>query len=356
MAQITHQISAVSHQIACPLTTKGATTFLPTLAYMTMEAASLPRCLMAALIVQVIIISSSSKCSICSRCRRSACSRDWPVREAEVRAKATGLLECLSEGLPSNHQALLANIGVRDRATGIFHGLLEVSRPDLRHFFQLILLHGLWVLCPPFLHLNVLHHNVVDMITIIARAAHPLANFGYVSAREALRVARQSVKVNLLRERGLAKDSLENLQARCLVGERNVNELIQAAWPEQRRVNDVGAVSGANNEDRLLGIHPVHLCEQLIEHAVSRSTSVPYRAASLRGNGVELVKEEDARGRAPSFVKNFPYICLALAKPHGEKLRALDRDEIGLALVCNGLGQKRLAAPWRPVEEHALGW
>ena len=33
-----------------------------------------------------------------------------------------------------------------------------------------------------------------------------------------------------------------------------------------------------------------------------------------------------------------------LTKPHGEQLWALDADEVGLALIGDGLGQQRLSA------------
>ena len=48
--------------------------------------------------------------------------------------------------------------------------------------------------------------------------------------------------------------------------------------------------------------------------------------------------------RLAHLVEDLPHICLRLAKPHGQQLGALDADEVGLALVGNGLGQQRLAA------------
>ena len=33
----------------------------------------------------------------------------------------------------------------------------------------------------------------------------------------------------------------------------------------------------------------------------------------------------------------------------------LDGDEVGLALIGNGLGQQGLPAPWRAVKQHPLG-
>ena len=48
------------------------------------------------------------------------------------------------------------------------------------------------------------------------------------------------------------------------------------------------------------------------------------------------------------------HVGLRLAEPHGEQLRALDGDEVGLALAGNGLRQKGLAATRWPVEQHTL--
>ena len=40
------------------------------------------------------------------------------------------------------------------------------------------------------------------------------------------------------------------------------------------------------------------------------------------------------------LVEDFPHVGLRLPKPHGEQLRTLDGDEVGLALISNGFGQQ----------------
>merc|ERR1719488_452295 len=69
---------------------------------------------------------------------------------------------------------------------------------------------------------------------------------------------------------------------------------------------------------------------------------------------VELVEEEDARRGAARLLEELAHVRLGLAEPHREELGPLDRDEVGLALVGDGLGEERLAAARRAVEEHAL--
>lgn len=54
------------------------------------------------------------------------------------------------------------------------------------------------------------------------------------------------------------------------------------------------------------------------------------------------------------LVKDLPDVSLGLSKPHGEKLRSFNGDEVGLALIGNGLGQQGLTATRRPVEQHSL--
>lgn len=44
------------------------------------------------------------------------------------------------------------------------------------------------------------------------------------------------------------------------------------------------------------------------------------------------------------LVEDLAHVGLRLSKPHGQELRPLDGDEVGLAFVGNGLGQQRLAA------------
>ena len=91
-------------------------------------------------------------------------------------------------------------------------------------------------------------------------------------------------------------------------------------------------------------------------------------AATLHRNRVQLVKEEDARSGAARLVEDLTHIGLRLAEPHGQQLGALRRygggvggsgkahgDEVGLALVGNGLGQQRLTTARGSVEQYTLG-
>ena len=58
--------------------------------------------------------------------------------------------------------------------------------------------------------------------------------------------------------------------------------------------------------------------------------------------------------QAGHLVKNFPDVGFGLSKPHGEQLWAFDRDEVGLALIGDGLRQESFTTTRGSVEQHPL--
>merc|ERR1719161_2778691 len=99
---------------------------------------------------------------------------------------------------------------------------------------------------------------------------------------------------------------------------------------------------------------PIHLRQELVEHAVRGAPGVSLTAPALVGDRVELVEEEHAGRALPRLVEDLPHVGLGLPEPHGEQLGALHGDEVRLALVRDGLRQERLTAPGGAVEEDTL--
>ena len=128
------------------------------------------------------------------------------------------------------------------------------------------------------------------------------------------------------------------IAARAIIREGNVDELIQSAGSQQRGVDDVGPVGGADDEHlshtcvnlfvfvefkpmkssghsyRLLAVHAVHLGQQLVQHAVRGTAGVAAAATTLHGDGVELIEEEDTRGAAAGLVKDLTHIGLRVRR------------------------------------------
>ena len=78
----------------------------------------------------------------------------------------------------------------------------------------------------------------------------------------------------------------------------------------------------------------------------------------FRGGGVVVAMRgllSGMEGGGARLVEELTHVGLGLTEPHRKQLWALDRDEVGLALVGDGLGEQRLAAAGRAVEQYALG-
>ena len=101
-----------------------------------------------------------------------------------------------------------------------------------------------------------------------------------------------------------------HLATRPLIWQRDVDELVQPPGPQQRPIDDVGAVGGSDDEDGLLAVHAVHFGQQLVKNAVARATGVTGAAPALHGDGVELVEEQDAGCGAAGLVKDLADVGL----------------------------------------------
>mmetsp|Transcript_22949 Transcript_22949/g.54586 ORF Transcript_22949/g.54586 Transcript_22949/m.54586 type:complete len:636 (-) Transcript_22949:718-2625(-) len=277
-----------------------------------------------------------------------AAAADAALGELEGGAEAARLLQRLREHL------VLADVVVAHRAARELHRLLEVGLGDLGHEVgHLVRLHGVGVGLGVGRALLLLLDLLLDRLAN-GELGGALADLGQVGAAEAVHRARHELEVDVGRDGRLAQHRLEDVQARALVGQRDVDELVEAAGAHDGRVEDVGPVGGADDEDGLLGADAVDLGEDLVDDAVARLATAAARA-TLLGDRVDLVEEQDARRRAARLVKKLAHVLLALAKPHGEELGALDRDEVGLDLVGDGLRHEGLAAARRSVEQHPLG-
>jgi hypothetical protein len=101
-----------------------------------------------------------------------------------------------------------------------------------------------------FLSLDVLEDGVL---------ARPLADLRDVCAAEARREPGEHAEVDVPGDGRTPQARHEDLASRCLVGQGDVDELVEVARPEQRGVDDVRPVGGADDEHRLLGGHAIHV-------------------------------------------------------------------------------------------------
>ena len=89
---------------------------------------------------------------------------------------------------------------------------------------------------------------------------------------------------------------LEDLLAALEVGAVDDDLAVEAAGAQQRRVEDVGAVGGGDEDDAGLDVEAVHLDEELVERLLPLVVAAAHAGAAVAADGVDLVHEDDRRG------------------------------------------------------------
>ena len=149
---------------------------------------------------------------------------------------------------------------------------------------------------------------------------------------------------------------LEDLPAAVLVGRLHRDAAVEAARPQQGRVEDLRPVGGADDDDRLVGVEPVHLGQDLVERLLALVVGAGDAGRPLprAADGVELVDEDDRRRRLLGLREQVAHARRADADDRLDELRRRDREEGRVRLARHRARDQRLAGAGRPVEEDAV--
>ena len=157
-------------------------------------------------------------------------------------------------------------------------------------------------------------------------------------------------------ERHRSGVDLEDLDAALAVGRVDGDAPVEASRAQQRRVEDLGAVRGAEDDHVRAGLEAVHLGEDLVERllALVVAAADPAHVARARAaDRVQLVDEDDRRRRLLGLLEQVAHARGAHAHDRLDELRGRHGEEGGVSLARDRAGQQRLAGSGRPVEQRA---
>ena len=129
---------------------------------------------------------------------------------------------------------------------------------------------------------------------------------------------------------------------------------VEATRAQQRRIEDVGAVGGCDDDDVRALLEAVHLDEDLIERLLALVVAAAQASAAMAAHSVDLIDEDDGRGFRLGALEQVTHAAGADADEHLDELRAGDAEERHTGLACHRAGHERLAGPWRAHHQHAL--
>ena len=162
-------------------------------------------------------------------------------------------------------------------------------------------------------------------------------------------------QVHLLGERLAVRVNLQDRLAALQVGRLDRDLTIEATGTQQRRVENVGAVGGRDEDDVGSLVEAIHLDQQLVERLFALVVAAADAASAVAAHGVDLVHEDDGRGVLLGAFEELAHAGRAHADVQLHELRAGDREEGGVRLARNRLGQQGLARPGGTVEQDAAG-
>src|SRR5262249_27159211 len=153
-------------------------------------------------------------------------------------------------------------------------------------------------------------------------------------------------------QRHAARMDLQDVQPSRLVGYADGDLTIEPAGPAQRRIERIGNVGGADDDDLSPRLQPVHEREQL-RYDPALDLLLAAQRRPLGRDRIDFIEEDDARPGA-RLLEYAPQVRFAFAVELVHDLGAAETEELGVGLVGDGAGDERLAASRRAVQENAF--
>ncbi len=130
---------------------------------------------------------------------------------------------------------------------------------------------------------------------------------------------------------------------------------VEAARAQQCRIEHLGAVGRAHDDDALARIEAVHLRQQLIQGLLALLVAAKRTLDAHLAERVELVDEDDARRLCFSLLEQVADARRADTDEHLDELGPAQAEERHVRLAGDGAGEQRLPRARRTDQQHALG-
>jgi hypothetical protein len=129
---------------------------------------------------------------------------------------------------------------------------------------------------------------------------------------------------------------------------------VEAARPEERRIQHVGAVRRGEKDDSLVGLEPVHFDEELVERLLALVVAAAQPRAPVATDGVDLVDEDDAGCMGLALLEEVAHPRRSDTHEHLDEVRARHLEEGTPGLPGDRLRHERLSGSRRSDQQHAL--
>src|SRR4029077_12442624 len=145
-----------------------------------------------------------------------------------------------------------------------------------------------------------------------------------VRARKARAAAGQLFQRHVLADRDFAHVDPQDAFAALHIGTRNHDPAVEAAGPQQGRIEHVGTVGGRDQDYSLVSLEPVPLDQQLVERLFALVVATTQAGPAMAPDGVNFIYEYDAWGVLLALHKKVAHARGAHTHEHLDEVRARD--------------------------------
>ena len=167
--------------------------------------------------------------------------------------------------------------------------------------------------------------------------------------------ARQHREIHVVAQRDLLGVNLQDLLAAGNVGPPHHHAPVEAARPQQRRVQHVRTVGGRHQDHAFVRFEAVHLHQKLVQRLLALVVPAAQARPAVPADGIDFVDEDDAGGVLLALLKEVAHAARAHAYEHLHEVRTRNREKRYAGFTRDGARQQRLARARRPDQQHALG-
>ncbi len=123
-------------------------------------------------------------------------------------------------------------------------------------------------------------------------------------------------QIDVVSQRHVLRMNSQDLFATALVGCSDINQFVEAARAQQRRIDQSGTIGRTNHHHRLQFFEPVHFGQNGIHHPPGHlGFALP--ASTCRNQTVDLVDKHDAGRDSPGPFEHPCDLLFAFAIPFG---------------------------------------
>ena len=138
------------------------------------------------------------------------------------------------------------------------------------------------------------------------------------------------------------------------VGTADDDAPVEAAGPEQRRIEHVRAVGRRHQDHAFVRFEAVHLDQQLVQRLLALVVSAAEAGAAMTADSVDFIDEDDAGRVLLALLEQIANAARADAHEHFDEVRTGDGEERHIRFAGDGAGKQRLARSGRSDQQHAL--